>query len=72
MQADTFLVALHEGYWRIGYDDQWYGTYHGMVAAAVSAMRIARVVPRTRVVVRKADGSETIIWDYSVGPVSSS
>jgi hypothetical protein len=63
VELDTFLVAWQEGYWRIYYGTQWYGAYPCMLSAAVSAIRIARNVSGTKVVVRKANDSREMIWD---------
>jgi hypothetical protein len=55
MEPDTFLIAWHRGHWRIGYDGRWYGPYETEVAAAISAIRIARAAPKTRVGVKRTD-----------------
>jgi hypothetical protein len=65
MSVETFVVAFHEGFWRIGYAGRWYGTYPEKTKAEVAAVRIANAAPElaTRVVVREGDGSERIIWE---------
>jgi hypothetical protein len=65
ISVETFVVAFHEGSWRIGYAGHWYGTYPEKVSAETAAVRIARAAPElaTRVVVRESDGSERIIWE---------
>jgi hypothetical protein len=63
MEPNTFLIAWRGGNWRIGYDGQWYGSYESVVAAVVSAVRIARSAPETQVIVQRENGSETLIWN---------
>jgi hypothetical protein len=63
VEQGTFLVSWQEGRWRIYYGNQWYGSYPCMLSAAVSALRIARLVSGTKVVVRKANDSQEMIWD---------
>ena len=66
MSVETFVIAFHEGYWRIGYAGRWYGTYPEKANAEIAAVRIAKAAPElaARVVVQdEDDGSERIIWD---------
>jgi hypothetical protein len=70
MLVETFVVAFHEGYWRIGYAGRWYGTYLEKANAEIAAVRIAKAAPElaTRVVVQDGDDSpERIIWDPDRG-----
>jgi len=65
MPAETFLVAFHDGYWRVSFDGQWYGAYPNRAAAQRATVVIAKAgdyLP-TRVVVREVDGSEEVVWD---------
>jgi len=65
MPAETFLVAFHDGYWRVNFDGQWYGAYPNRSAAQRATVVIAKAgdyLP-TRVVVRNVDGSEEVVWD---------
>jgi hypothetical protein len=65
MPAETFLVAFHDGYWRVNFDGQWYGAYPNRTAAQRATVVIAKAgdyLP-TRVVVRDVDGSEEVVWD---------
>jgi len=65
MPAETFLVAFHDGYWRVNFDGQWYGAYPNRAAAQRATVVIAKAgdyLP-TRVVVREVDGSEEVVWD---------
>ena len=39
---EAFIVAFHNGYWRIGYMDQWYGTYPNKSSAKKAAVMIAK------------------------------
>jgi hypothetical protein len=61
---DTFIVAFHGGSWRIGYQDQWYGTYSDKRSAEKMAVGIARAYGElpTKVAVR-ANGREQIVWN---------
>lgn len=62
---DTFLVAFHEGCWRIGYQDHWYGSYTDKKAARRMAVTIARAYGElpTKVAVREPNGAEEIVWN---------
>jgi hypothetical protein len=63
--VDTFLVAFLGGYWRIGYQDHWYGSYADKRTAKRMAVTIARSygeVP-TKVAVREANGVEEVVWN---------
>ncbi len=62
---DTFLVAFHGGYWRIGYQDHWYGSYAEKRTAKRMAVSIARAYGElpTKVAVREPNGSEEVIWN---------
>ena len=63
MEPNTFLIARRGGNWRIGYHGEWYGSYDSVVAAVVSAVHVARSAPETQVIVRRDNGSETLIWN---------
>jgi hypothetical protein len=53
MSTETFMVAFHNGYWRIGYEGRWYGTYPNRDSAEQVAIGIAMQTGElpTRVVV---------------------
>jgi hypothetical protein len=63
--SEAFVVALHNGYWRIGYMDQWYGTYPSKSAAQKAAVMIAKGAGElpTQVIVQDADGTEALVWE---------
>jgi hypothetical protein len=63
--VDTFLVAFLGGYWRIGYQDHWYGSYADKRTAKRMAVTIARAYGElpTRVAVRETNGAEEVIWN---------
>jgi hypothetical protein len=67
MSTETFMVAFHNGYWRIGYDGRWYGTYPNRDSAEQVAIGIAMQTGElpTRVVVLEQDGSEEVVWQPS-------
>jgi hypothetical protein len=70
MPAETFLVAFHEGYWRVNFDGQSYGAYPNRTAAQRVTVVIAQAgdyLP-TRVVVRDVDGTEEVVWDPDQPP----
>ena len=62
---DTFLVAFLGGYWRIGYQDHWYGSYEDKRTAKRMAVTIARAYGElpTKVAVRERNGAEEVIWN---------
>jgi hypothetical protein len=62
--VDTFVVAFHDGCWRIGYDGHWYGIYPDERSARRVAMLVASAHPElpTQVAVVRADGSERVAW----------
>jgi hypothetical protein len=62
LESDEFVIAWHDGFWRIHYGGQWYGAHASIVSAAVVAVRIARRIPKTSVSVRKDNGLEMAIW----------
>jgi hypothetical protein len=64
MSSEAFMVAFQEGYWRIGYQGRWYGTYKDKESAKGVAISIAMQMGElpTRVVIRERDGSEEDIW----------
>ena len=71
MPAETFLVAFHDGYWRVNFDGQWYGAYPNRTAAQRVTVVIAQAgdyLP-TRVVVRDVDGTEEVVWDRTSRPL---
>src|SRR6185503_18537918 len=67
MSTETFMVAFHNGYWRIGYEGRWYGTYPNRDSAEQVAIGIAMQTGElpTRVVVLEQDGSEEVVWQPS-------
>ncbi len=54
--VDTFVVAFHDGCWRIGYDGHWYGIYPDERSARRVAMLVASAHPElpTQVAVVRA------------------
>jgi hypothetical protein len=67
---ETFVVAFHNGCWRIGYNGQWYGSYPDRISAQKATVAIARESGElpTRVVVHEPDGSEEIVWEPDNAP----
>jgi hypothetical protein len=62
---EAFIVAFHNGYWRIGYMDQWYGTYPNKSSAKKGAVLIAKEageVP-TGVVIQEVNGFEEVVLE---------
>jgi hypothetical protein len=61
----TFLIAFHEGSWRINVGGEWFGCYVERTAAEAMAMVLAKASGElpTRVAVRERDGSEKVLWD---------
>jgi hypothetical protein len=72
MSRGTFLIALQDGYWRIGYDNRWYGTYPDRASAQAATIAIVQAhgeLP-THVIVREVDGSEETIWGLQKTAIS--
>jgi hypothetical protein len=65
MTKATFVVAFHQGSWRINYHGQWYGAYSDRPSAEKASVAAAQANREmlTRVVVRQPDGSEELVWD---------
>jgi hypothetical protein len=62
---ESFIVAFHNGFWRIGYMDQWYGAYPNKSSAKKATVLIAKEageVP-TGVVVQEANRCEEVIFE---------
>jgi hypothetical protein len=64
MSAEAFVVAFHDGYWRIAYEGQWYELYPDQASAERAAVSIAKQMGElpTRVVARESDGTEEVVW----------
>jgi hypothetical protein len=64
MSSNTFLVALQEEGWKIGYRGLWSGGYPDKEIALGVAVRMASSSPdlTSKVVLQEADGSEVVFW----------
>jgi hypothetical protein len=65
MYRTTFIIAMRNDYWSIGYNQHWYGRYPNLKTAEEATIAIARELGEipTRIVVRNTDGTELLVWD---------
>ena len=65
MGRGTFLIAMQNHHWCIGYEKKWYGRYPDLKAAREAAIAIAKAHGEvsTQVIVRRPDGTEVLVWE---------